>query len=265
LKIYLDEEKDEEEKEFLISHLRKALFRKKAMKRSLPQMMKQWRGKGKLPSGLFQDAALQDIEMEMGDLLSHLNGFRVDPGEIRCLHLSPSCLAHEKTETELPALSIPVSGSRTAHIVGDLEDVTPRGLLFHGEGDLKSLVKAWPLYLISLCLNLDGSKLLLTKKGEEFEVPISDPRAALSSYIDYFLLAKSAPSPLMPDWALPLLQKTETDFAKAMSKQSTYDDVYLNYLDRRQGLFDPKEVFALWKEPLRKVFAPLLQGGDHGF
>jgi exodeoxyribonuclease V gamma subunit len=264
LKIYLDEEKDEEEKEFLISHLRKSIFRKKAMKRSLPQMMQQWRGKGKLPSGLFQDAALHDIEGEMEDLLGHLNGFGIDPREIGSIHLSPSCLAHEKTETILPPLSIPLNGSRIAHIIGELEDLTPQGLLFHGESDLKSLVKAWPLYLISLCLNPERAQLLLTKKGEVFEAPIVDPSAALSSYIEYFLLAKSSPSPLMPDWAAPLLQKTEADFAKAISKELTYDDAYLSYLHRRQGVFDPKEVFALWKEPLRKVFAPLLQGGDDG-
>ncbi len=244
LKITLKGEEDDEEKEFLLSYLRKSILRKKALKTTLPQTMKQWRAQGKLPSGLFQDVAWHDLEEEVGDLLEHLHAFGVRLEEIKTIHL--------------PALSIPLSGGKTAVIVGKLEDVTPKGLLFHGERDLKSLVRAWPLYLVSLCTD-PSSKLLFTKSGEAFELKV-DPKTALSSYIEYFLMAKHSPSPLMPEWASALLKKSEQELWKAMSQESGREDAYLSYLQRRQGLFDPKEIFALWGGTLRQLFAPLLEG-----
>jgi exodeoxyribonuclease V gamma subunit len=259
LKIYLKEEEDVEEREFLVSSLRKSVLRKQALKITLPQIMHQLRAKGKLPSGLFQDAAWQDLEEEVGDLLGHLNAFGVHPEEINSIHFSSYCHDHEKNETIFPPLLIPLNSSKKAYIIGKLDDITPKGLLFHGDSDLKSLIKAWPLYLIYLYLNRENSKFLLTKNGEELELSIHDIKAALSSYVEYFLIARSFPSPLMPDWASALLQKTEADLSKAMSKESSYEDPYLNYLQRRQGLFDPKEIFAFWSAPLRKIFAPLLE------
>lgn len=255
LKIYLEEETDEEEKEFRISFLRKSILRKKAIKETLPHMMRRLQAEGKLPSGLFQDSACIDLEEEVEDLLNHLNHFGVHPDDIHAVHLSSFCLEREKNEIFFPSLSVPLSNSKTAYIVGKLEDMTPKGLLFHGSNDLKSLVKVWPLYLIFLCFDPENSRILLTKTGEELELPVANPRAALSSYIEYFLIAKSSPSPLMPDWASALLKKSEDDLLKAMTKQS--DDIYLNYLQRRPGLLDPKKAFDLWSVPLRKIFSPL--------
>ncbi len=258
LKIYLKEEEDEEEKEFLVSFLRKSVLRKKALKTTLAQTIRQLRAEGKLPSGLFQDVAWQDLEEEVSGLLHHLNAFGVHPEEISSIHFCSYCREHEKNETILPPLLIPLSCSKKIYIVGKLDDITPKGLLFHGESDLKDLIKAWPLYLIYLYLESKNAKLLLTKNGDELELSVSDVKAALSSYLEYFLIAKTFPSPLMPDWATALLQKTEADFSKAMSKALSHEDSYLNYLQRRQGLFDPKGTFAFWSAPLRKVFAPLL-------
>jgi exodeoxyribonuclease V gamma subunit len=314
LKIYLKEEEDEEEKEFFISFLRKSVLRKKALKTTVSQTMRQLRAEGKLPSGLFQDIAWQDLEEEVADLLHHLNDFGVHPEEIHSIRFCARCREHEKNEAIFPPLSLPLSSSKrlfsnsdpqnekrfssrfhcgdrgqyqdndmaetaavkdaekisqledlslrtvskNVYIVGKLDDITPKGLLVYGESDLKSLIKAWPLYLIYLCSKPENPKLLFTKSGEEIELAIPDINTALSAYLEYFLIAKTSPSPLMPDWASALLQKSETEFSKAISKASD-EDPYLNFLKRRQGLFDPKETFALWSAPLRQIFAPLLQ------
>jgi exodeoxyribonuclease V gamma subunit len=259
LKIYLKEEEDEEEKEFFISFLRKSVLRKKALKTTVSNAMRQLRAEGKLPSGLFQDVAWQDLEEEIDGLLRHLNDFGVHPEEINSIRFCALCRDHEKNESILPPLLLPLSSSKKVYIVGKLDDITPKGLLVHGENDLKSLIKAWPLYLIYLCSKPENPKLFFTKNGEELELPIPDVNAALSAYLEYFLIAKTSPSPLMPDWASALLQKSETDFSKAMSKALSDEDPYLNYLKRRQSLFELQETFALWSAPLRQIFAPLLE------
>ena len=261
LKIYLKEEEDEEEKKFLISSLRKSVLRKKALKTSFPQVMRQLRAEGKFPRGLFQDAARQDLEEEFDEFSHHLNAWGVRPEEIASFHFCLHCRDHEKNETIFPPLLIPLSHSKKAYVVGKLDGITPKGLLFHGDKDLKHLIKVWPLYLIHLHLNPQQAKILLTKNGKELELLVPDVQTALASYLEYFLIARTSPSPLMPEWATALLQKTEADFSKAISKSLSDEDPYLNYLQRRHALFDAKEAFDSWSGFLRKVFAPLF--GDN--
>lgn len=252
LKIYLKDAEDEEETEFLISPLQKSMLRKKALSSSIGQILQKSGAQGKLPRGLFQEAAANEMEEEMQDLLSELKGFGVHPDEIFSVRLSTSSKEEE--------LIITLSDSRRVHIVGELEDLTPKGLLAHIQGDLKSLVRVWPLYLIYRCLKGENRLLLLTKKGKEVEIAIEDPHLALASYIEYFLLSKQQPSPLMPEWAKALLEGSEEDLSAAMSKETK--DVYTNYLKRRHGLFDPKEAFSLWSLSLKRTFSPLLRGND---
>ena len=258
LKIYLKEEEDEEEKEFILSYLRKAVLRKQTIKSALPLLLSRLGAKGRLPTGLFMDTALQEIEEEAKELSESLAAFEIAPDLLNSVRFSPLCQEQEQTNAIFPQLRVPLREGRVAYITGTLEDVTPKGLVLHGRNDLKTLIRAWPLYLISLCLNPEGSKLFLTKSGEMMELPLAEPLEALSMYLDYFLLAKNSPSPLMPDWAEALLLKTEVEFSKVVSKRSSNEDVYLDYLDRRGELFDAKSTFSMWNMCLNRVFAPLI-------
>jgi exodeoxyribonuclease V gamma subunit len=255
LKMYLKEEQDEEEAEFLISYLRKSFLRKKALHLSLPQVMKRLRAEGKLPVGLFQEAAIYELEEELKDLREELSTFGVSSDEIRSINLSLGCLAAEKNDNLFPALAIPLADSKIAYITGTLEDVCPQGLLYHGDNDLKSLLKAWPLYLIYRCLDLQKGPLLLTKSGKVSEFAIEDPKAALASYLEYYQLAQKQPSPFMPDWASAFSTGKAEDLKVFILKDS--DDPYLNYLKRREGLFDPFTVFQDWNSRFHTVFFPI--------
>lgn len=237
LKVYLKEEEDEEEAEFLISYMRKALLRKKSLRSNASQVLHRAKVEGNLPQGIFQEIAIQELEEETADLFQELAAFQVEPAEIQSMRLSSP-------------LVIPLSESRVARITGTLEDVSPKGLLYHGEKDLKSLVKVWPLYLIYRCLYGNGP-LLLTKKGISLEVPIVDPHKDLAAYLEYYLRAKQTPSPLMPEWAPALLQGTADDLKKILTRET--EDPYVSYLKRRQGLFNPLETFDQWNRYLRQL------------
>lgn len=261
LKIYLKEDEDEEETEFLISHLRKSMLRKMALHSNLAQVLQPLKAQGKLPRGLFQDAALQGLEIEMRDLQRELKAFDVRPDEIRSVQFSASCSDREKSEDFLPPLVVELADGRKAYITGTLDDLCPKGLLFHGEKDFKSLVRAFPLYLIYRCLHKEqeNAQLLLTKKGLAVPIAIDDPQAELAAYLDYFLLAKQTPSPLLPEWAKSLLMGGIEDFKTALTKDPNYDDPYLAYLKRRQGLFDPDQTFLFWASRLRTIFDPIIR------
>ena len=244
LKIYLRDAEDEEETEFLISPLQKSLLRKKALHSNMTQVLRKSSAQGKLPRGLFQEAAADELEEEMQELENALKEFGVSSDEVFSI--------------KLEAFTITLSDSRRVHIVGELEDLTPKGMLTQAQGDLKSLVRAWPLYLIYRCLNPEHRTLLLAAKRKEVEISLEDPHVALASYIEYFLLAKEQPSPLIPDWAKILLEGDEEDLRAAMAKET--NEPYINYLKRRSGIIDPKEAFSQWGEVLRKTFSPLLGG-----
>jgi exodeoxyribonuclease V gamma subunit len=265
LGIYLKEKEDEEESEFLISYLRHSLLRTKALATPLSQVMRQFGSQGKLPRGIFQAAAKKKFEQELEDLFRELSGFGIRADEIFSVRFSLMC-RNEPNDTQVDStwvyrlpLSIPLADGRIAHIVGELENVTPRGLLAYREKSLKNLIKVWPLYLIYRCLSPDHRMLLFTQKAEQVEVSLGDPKAALAAYLEYYLLAEKRPSPLKPEWAKVVWAGCAEDFTATIAKES--EDPYLKYLQRRKAVFDPKEVFSFWEAPLKKAFAPFIQGG----
>jgi exodeoxyribonuclease V gamma subunit len=250
LKIYLGEEEDREGEEFLLSGLQKAMLRKHMAHTPAEQVMCQLGAQGKLPRGLFQHVAAREVEAEREVFLKQLDRWEVTAEEIRAVRLSPG------------GLMVPLGDSMLVHIVGMLDGVSPQGLLAHVDNDLKGLVKVWPLYLIYRCIDPKHAHLLLTKKGLKMQIALEDPRAALASYLDYFLLALERPSVLMPQFAKAIFEGGEEELTSALSKES--QDPYLNYLKRHRSSFEPKEALTLWKGPLEKAFAPLMRGRGDG-
>ncbi len=214
LKMFLQGEEDEEEAEFILSPLQKSIVRSQALKSSLSYQVHKLRAEGKLPRGLFQEAAMNVLKEEMPDF---------QPKKIEAISVSMHI--------------------ENVHIVGKLEDVTPDGLLFHGKDDLEARIKAWPLYLIYRILNPENRYLLLAKQERAIEIPLTDPQTALSNYLDYYFAAKENISPLMPKYAKAILHGDALDFSESK-------DPYLMYLQRRKAVIDTQA----WLPILKKVF-----------
>jgi len=258
LKIYLQEPQDEEEEQFWISSLRRATLRKKTLQHSLPQVVRQLEGRGEMPRGLFSQVAQAEMQEEMECFLNALDRFFLSPEEICSVNLSQVC-REEEEKKGARELCIQLSNSKSVHIIGKLEDFTSKGLLVHGDKDLNTLVKAWPLYLIYCSLYPENQKtLILTKKGVKLDLPLEDPRACLASYLEYYFLAECSPSPLMPDWAKAVLLEQEEQLQKLLAKPPLYEDSYVSYLHRRKAPFDAKELLLQWSDVVKKTFGPLL-------
>ncbi len=237
LGIYLKRQEDEDSSAFLLSHLQKHLMRRQAMQIPIGKILDKLKAQGKMPCGIFQEISALELQEEMEDLLTTLGQFCVNPEQIHSVRLDPP-------------LEISLTASKTVYITGELDNVTPQGLLAYADSDLKSLVKIWPLYLIYCCIYPENPFLLLTKSQERLEIELGNPREALACYLEYLLASKEEPSPLMPEWAKAVLQGSDQDFQAALSKEST--DPYVNYLKRRSGLGELKSPL------LTKAFSPLL-------
>lgn len=254
LKIFLKEEEDEEDSEFLIPALSQAILRKKALRTSFSHLLRRIRAEGKLPHGLFQEAAVTELKEEVSALFKKLHYWGIQPEEIQTIHLS---FSYTQGPEVMPPLAVPLGEERIAWIVGKLEDVTSKGLLFYGENELKSLIRAWPLYLIYSSLFSGNAPLLLTKKGEIHAFNIHNPQEELALYLNYYLLAQQTPSPLLPEWAKALLEGDREDIKRTFSRDS--EDVYINFLKRRQALSELEKGFSFWSPILKKTFTSLLK------
>ena len=132
-------------------------------------------------------------------------------------------------------------------VEGKLVDLTPQGLLFHGDKTLKSLICAWPQFLLylSICEQVGAAPfLLLTDDGTRLAAPTLNPVEALGNYLEYFHACLAAPSPLLPAWATAFLEKTEEELIERSCKvwKQIRARAYLKWLDRRGALIKGKRL-----------------------
>ncbi len=264
LQIYMRSE-DDENRDFILSPLLKAIFRKKVMKQSLKAQLKVWKAQGKLPVGVFGEVAIDAIEEEALDLKEHLETFKVSVDQIFSLELSQLCtqpIEQAQGHWIYPALRVPMRDGTEAILTGKIDNLTPRGLLFHGEDKLEDWIKAWPQLLVIGTLKCAEPRLLLTKSGKERQGQFSDYYSLLQDYLEYHVRSLEQLSPLMPEWTPSLLFKTPLELEKAISQSlnnSGFDDEYLLWLKRRGALPDPKEAFDTWSDYASKLYQPMLQ------
>ncbi|MES2121543.1 MAG: hypothetical protein V4492_02055, partial [Chlamydiota bacterium] len=192
-------------------------------------------------------------------LFENLDRHGVRPEEVHALHL---CEKPGDSPYHLPPLQI-VVGSHVLRLVGTIADVTPQGLLVRGKWEWKTLLQIWPLYLVYRCVLREGLPLLFSGRVEPLQIDLPDPEKTLASYLEYYFLCHTEPSPLMPNWGSALLQKSKEEFAKEVRKEIGHygEDPYLCYLRNRGALEELIEGHERWSSLLRNVFASVPEGG----
>ncbi len=259
LRIYLKEDKDEEAKEFLLSRPWNARLRQTAMHGSFEGAINHASFQGKMPRGIFGQAALCGLNEETEELFENLDRHGVRPEEVHALHL---CEKPGDSPHHLPPLQVAV-GSRIVSLVGTIADVTPQGLLVRGKWEWKTVLPVWPLYLVYRCVIKENLPLLFSGRVEPLHIDLPHPEEALASYLEYYFLCHKEPSPLMPNWGSALLQKSKEEFAKEVRSEIGHygEDPYLSYLRNRGALEELIEGYERWSGLLRNLFAAVPEGG----
>ncbi|HEY5259007.1 MAG TPA: exodeoxyribonuclease V subunit gamma [Rhabdochlamydiaceae bacterium] len=196
--------------------------------------------KKNLPLGAFKDVALQRLQEEQRDLDESLACFGVKREEIASTFVD---------------LTVSLDEGRTARIQGTLDGITPEGFIYSG-----NLLRAWPSFLVYLCLLQGKPQLLLTKTQNIKQAPAADPRLLLKEWIAYYELSLENVSPLMPDWADALLSENRERLEKAMASSvssfASYQDEILSWLNLREEKMPAAEaLIANWREPLHAAFS----------
>lgn len=231
------------EGEFFLSPLMKKKLRDRSLKHSLSDLLRETEVKGELPRGVFKKIAVQTVKTDIETLSSCLQKFGISKEEV-----------FSKEISVFPG---------SAKIVGKLEGISPKGLLFYGEDSITDLVKIWPAFLVYLhCFKENPSDLLLSKSGEIKHFSIKDPLASLQLYVDYYESALQSPSPLLPAFAESLLQGQEEELDKEIKSLSgsafTYQDEILNWMILRDSAVSASLIHQNWSSFLRKTFQEAL-------
>lgn len=197
--------------------------------------------KKNVPLGAFKEVALQRLQEEERDFEESLACFGVKREEIVSTFVD---------------LTVALDEGRTARIQGTLEGVTPEGFLYSG-----NLLRAWPSFLVYLCLSQGKAQLLLPKTQTIKQAPAVDPRLLLKEWIGYYELSLENVSPLMPDWADALLSENRERLEKAMASSvssfASYQDEILHWLNlREEKMPDADALIANWSQPLQATFSP---------
>ena len=268
LQIYMRAEEDEN-KDFILSPLVRSVLRRKGLKRSVKEQARIWGVEGKLPVGVFGDAAIDTLEEEVSDLKEHLVLFELEPGQIFSVEFSLLCsrpFLQSQDRWIVPALSVPMPDGSVVRLTGLIDNLTPRGLLFHGEDKLQDWVKCWPQLLVLKCLRdvpfEYRTDLLLTKCGKIRSGAFSDDMTLIQDYLAYYDRAMGELSLLAPDWIPSLLFESPEELEKAISQSvnhPNFENPYLQWLKRRRALPDARELFDKWSAYAKQLYRPILE------
>lgn len=254
LGIYFEKRK-RPDKEFVLSALDLSYFRRASLTLPLGEVIDKAARKGMLPTGAFRDVALHRIEEDVAEYHNTLKMVGITPNSIYSVEFKPSCpfpIEIRAGEWVCPPLQIPLQEGRVISLIGRLDNVSPEGLIFHGEDRLEDWMKAWPLYLAALNLPFKvAPHLLLTKKGIHKESFFLDPLEALGRYLTYYETALHNLSIFMPKWAKPLLKEG------AVEPEQELDEC-LAWVLQRDRLEWVQEWVERWRPLLKEVFHEVL-------
>ncbi|MGZ3732801.1 MAG: exodeoxyribonuclease V subunit gamma, partial [Parachlamydiaceae bacterium] len=225
LRIYLEKKQDHQINDyepFELSPLDKYLLRMQALKRPVHTLLDVAIKKGTFPRGLFKQISRENITREVESMLDCLLGHGIDLETLQPMHFSEHCETptfDKDTGWTVPPIEIELPDRSTVKIIGQLQEVTAQGLIYHQNRNLPSILKKWPHYLI---FNLAIQRyqlpiqpqLLSSKSVKPFIFPIQQAEVQLKKYLPYYFLGVSTPSPLLPEWISDFLKGDANLFIK---------------------------------------------------
>ena len=274
LKMYLKKEDENEDflkKDFTLSFLDKFHIRNESHKRDQNQIILKKEREGNMPVGIMKAVAKEEINKHVSDYLNNFEKLQISLKDIQSVEMSLSCSKAKKISDhrwEVPAIEVNIDNEVFFKLVGVLKGITPQGMIVYSDMKLRDIIKIWPEYLIFLKLNplfLNVKPaLLFTKIGKEKLLTELDVNKALEKYLRYYAVCLSSFSPLLRDWAEPLLLKDQMALEKAIfksfSEKPIFEDMYFNFaFSRFEKPPSSTKIYENWSPFLKQTFEPLLK------
>lgn len=249
--IYLDEEWEDS------VYLQKSRCLRSSLHQPIDDVLK----KENLPLGIFGEAIRIDILEDSMEAQKQLKEWNVDG--LFSLHFLENCtgmpeIPGEKNRCELPPIEVVWENRLKVKLTGEIKNATNQGLLAISEDQIDKLLKIWPESLIA-SIALKKSQVLFLKSGRI--KTLSDPEKSLKEFLEYYFLCLATPSPLLPEWADPILRKGVPELEKKMessfSEKRKFDDPILEWMSSRLEMPSAKQIMEEWGSIIKQAFSGL--------
>jgi exodeoxyribonuclease V gamma subunit len=208
----------------------------------------------KLPPGPFGKAIQLDVSEKAHEWRTQLEVWQIEPFS---LHLRENCTA---AQWEGPHYIVPPLvfswDKLTVRLVGEVKQVSTKGLISANEDNLTGTLKVWPEALAA-ALSLNVPQICMLRNGKIKS--IENPNEHLKAFIEYYFHCLNAPSPLISDWADPILRKGVEELAKKMERGALFEDPAVEWVLSRAEIATAEEMFLTWGSPLRQIFSGLIE------
>ncbi len=213
-----------------------ALQKSSVLRSSLDQPMEEALAKARLPSGIFGEALKMEIIEKNQEWQNQLNEWQIKPVTIN----EPIVLEWDRLKVRL---------------VGEIKYASEKGLICANDDHIGGLLKVWPEAL-AVAIHMNAPQVWMLKSGKVKN--LENPHQSLKAFLEYYFRCLKAPSPLLPDWADPLLRRGIAELEKAVQKDSPFDDPVIDWVIDRMEPVKAAEILETWGPYLKETFAPLI-------
>ena len=264
LGIYLKDEKLFSEMrlgDFVLPAYEEQRLLKRSLREPIDQVMAQ---NQELPPGTFGAWAEVQLKQKAREWDAHLCKWGIDRRDIYSVRFSKKNSSRSQNSNRIEAPPIVVSiENESIEITGEIDLVTPVGLLSANEPNFFDALRHWPALLAFQTLFPASPALHWLKKGTSKTWPI-DATDGWRRYIEYALKAQESLSPLIAPWADAFLHHNEEEWKEEArhSLLKAEEPAILWVLARSQPL--PLErIWEEWSGFLSTTFSDLIREDDH--
>jgi exodeoxyribonuclease V gamma subunit len=264
--IYLkeDDQVEIDEEPFVCTALDHWQYKQAYLNHSLDAMLARDSRSGKLPLGLWKEAAVQSIEKNVLLLENNAKAMGIAGERLLKINFIEKCRRSYKCSENhwiLPARELLI-GDIQVKFTGSLSGISSKGFVASREAkfvDVAKLLPAWlALHLVpEECVDLKEKNLLLCGDGKILTFP-GDSQDLLSSLFNYYFSCLTNPCPILPEWIQSVLKgdaaELQNKISGSFSDRGGTFDRYSCWIIQRGDLPDAEAIMNLWQGPVAALF-----------
>jgi exodeoxyribonuclease V gamma subunit len=261
--IYLETREDREIKDFeqtSLSSLDKYMARQRGIKEPLEKVFSWAEKEGRLPFGLFKEAACSRLAADIHEWQQALDEHHLKRESIFSIEFCTACQEPLLMGKRLYLPALKVDG---VSIKGSLPAATPKGLLLTNKGAFSDLWKAWPdflLYHYAASFFSMEKQLIALQGGAIKEAPFNDPIPYIKDFLGYYSFCTEHVSPLHPDWLGLIVKGNSAGLQSALQNLykpsfGGYQSPELKWVFHSGQLPSAAQIIDEWKEAACRLSA----------
>ena len=230
---------------------------KRALKMPIDEVIAQY--SEELPPKAFGAWAQAQLRKKANEWHDYLRKWGINKNEIYSVRFSKHCKERTTSCDHIDAPPIRIETDKGwVEIVGELDLVTPAGLLSAHESNFFNTLRNWPSLLAAMTLFSSSPSLLSLKKGTIKTWKTVDGEESMRRWMDYTFRAGESLSPLIDPWADLFLLKGKEEWKQAArrSLMKENDSAIRWVLERSQPL-PLDSIWEEWGSYLSETFAGL--------